>query len=130
MAIREIDPIGQAIIATEKEIAGAAWGDEEPVLDETGDRTIEEMGEGLEGQHEPDDDETEGEESAEASESEEGEGEADEEAEGEGETEKAAKARDKEKPAEVVADSRDRVPAKRLREQTERTRAIEAERDA
>ena len=132
MAIRTIDPIGEAITATEKEIAGAAWDQEESVLDETGDRTVEQMGAGLEGQHEPDDDdelpEEDGSEGDE--ESEEGEGEGDEEAEGEGETEAAGdKPADKEKP-EVVPDSRDRVPAKRLREQTERTRAIEAERDA
>jgi hypothetical protein len=130
MARYEVDLIGEAITATEKEIAGAAWGNEEPVLDETGDKSLETMGEGLEGQHEPDedDDDAEGDETEADAESEEGEGEA------EGETEPAAAQADagKEKPeaAEVVPDSRDRVPAKRLREQTERTRAVEAERDA
>lgn len=132
MATRVIDPIGQAITATEKEIAASAWGNEEPVLDETGDRTVETMGEGLEGQHEPDDDdgETEGEESEVETESDDGEGEGDEEAEGEVEA-AGDKPADKAKPEpEIAPDSRDRVPAKRLREQTERTRAVEAERDA
>lgn len=122
MAVREIDPIGQAIIATEKEIAGEAWGNEEPVLDETGNRSNEEMGEGLEGQHEPDDDETEGEESE--AESEEGEGEAGEETEGE--TEAAVQTAEKDKPADKPQVS---IPPRRLREETERATAAEAERD-
>lgn len=136
MAMREVDLIGQAMIATEKEIAGSAWGNEEPVLDETGSRQLETMGDGLEGQHEPDDedDETEGEEAEGKSESEEGEGQAEgEQQEAEGETNpdaaKADAGKDKPEAAEVVPDSRDRVPAKRLREQTERTRVVEAERD-
>jgi hypothetical protein len=121
MAMREVDPIGQAIIATEREIAGEAWGTEEPVLDETGDRTNEEMGEGLEGQHEPDDDDeaAEGDEAEGAEESETEEGEA--EAQAEGETEAAAQAGDKGKPTEPEG----RVPPGRLREQTERARAAE-----
>jgi len=139
MAIREVDAeaIGNAIIATEKEIAGDPWGIEEATLDETGDRTVEMMGEGLEGQHEPDDDDDEGDEddeSSEASESEEGEGEAGEAADksADGEAKPEPKEGDgKEKPlAEVAPDSRDRVPARRLREQTDRTKAVEAERDA
>src|ERR1700735_1511027 len=70
--IREVDAISDAIIATEREIAGNAWGleDTDPA-DETGDRALESMGEGLEGQHEleEDDDTTlEGEESDEESE--------------------------------------------------------------
>jgi hypothetical protein len=135
MAVREVDLIGEAIAATEKEIAGEAWGNEEPVLDETGDRSVEMMGEGLEGQHEPDDDDgaAEDDESEDEAESEDGEGE-DGAARTDGKSEQAeAKAdagKGKPEAGEVVPDARDRVPARRLREQTERTRAVEAERDA
>lgn len=127
MAIREIDAIGDAIIATEKEVAGEAWGDEETEgLDASGDRSNETMGEGLEGQHEPDDnDEDEGEKSESESE-EEGEGEAEEGAEGE--TEPAAKANGEDKPK--AAEPEGRVPPGRLRERTAERDAAVAERDA
>lgn len=49
------DPISAAITETEKEIAAGAWDIEEHTLDDTGDRSLEQMGEGLEGQHEPGD---------------------------------------------------------------------------
>jgi len=51
--VREVDAIGEAITATEREIAGEAWDieDTDPA-DETGDRALESMGDGLEGQHE------------------------------------------------------------------------------
>lgn len=130
MATRVIDPIGQAITATEKEIAAAAWGNEEPVLDETGDRTVETMGDGLEGQHELDDDDetTEGGESEVETESEEGEGESDEGAEGEAEA--AAEADDKGKPeARAEGEREGRVPSGRLREANERAKAFETQRD-
>lgn len=129
MAIREIDAIGDAIIATEKEIAGDPWGDEETEgLDASGDRSNETMGEGLEGQHEPDDnDEDEGEESESESESEEeGEGEADEEAQGE--TKPEAKANGEDKSARTEPEGR--VPPGRLRERTAERDAAVAERDA
>src|ERR1051326_1620285 len=125
MAMREVDVIGAAMTATEKEIAGAAWGDEEPVLDETGDRTVETMGDGLEGQHEPDDedDETEGDESEGEVESAEGEG---------GEAEPEVKEPEGEdKPAtKAEGEKEGRVPSGRVREQTKRAEAAEAERDA
>ena len=124
MAMRVVDdPISQAMTATEKEIAAGAWGDEDPVLDETGDRTIEQMGEGLEGQHEPDDDddETEDDESEDEAESEEGdEDEAEPEVKEPGEAKPAVKAE---------GDREGRVPPGRLREAAERARAAEAERD-
>jgi hypothetical protein len=124
MATRVIDPIGEAITATEKEIAGAAWGDEEPVLDETGDRTIETMGEGLEGQHEPDDDDetAEGEEPEDEAESEEGEGD-----DGEAEPE-VKEPPGEEKPAVRAEGEREgRVPSGRLREANERAKALETQ---
>ena len=46
-----------AIIGTEKEVFSEAFGKDDLTLDETGDRSIEGMGDGLEGQHEPDDEE-------------------------------------------------------------------------
>lgn len=59
MAIQEVDALSTAMVATEMEIAGEAWGQDEAVLDESGDRSLEQMGEGLEGQHDEDDDESE-----------------------------------------------------------------------
>lgn len=115
--------ISDAIDATSNEIFGAAFGQEETVLDETGDRSIEGMGDGLEGQHEAD--EAEGEESEDETES---EGESEREAK-DGETEKeaaqAATQQDDQKPQEREG----RVPPGRLREAAERARAAEAERD-
>lgn len=56
MAERDDDLLGQAIANTEKEIWASAMDEKEAVLDESGDRTPEQMGEGLEGQIEPEDD--------------------------------------------------------------------------
>lgn len=122
--------ISDAMISTEKEIAGDAWGDEEIAQDETGDRTLEAMGDGLEGQHEPDDDEeeTEGEESEGESEEESDEEEGEK---AEGEAKPAAKANGEAKPAaKAEPEPQGRVPSSRLREANDRTRAVEAERDA
>lgn len=52
----EDELLNDAIIATEQEIFGEAFGKEGTVLDESGDRSNEQMGDGLEGQHEPEDD--------------------------------------------------------------------------
>jgi hypothetical protein len=127
--------LGQAIADTENEIFSEAFGDKEPVLDDSGDRTHEEMGEGLEGQQEPpdeDDDDDESEESEgeeEEGEPEEGEGEEGEEAEAEEEEESEPEEAETEAKAEAPkAETKPdgRVPAGRLREQTERaTRAEE-----
>lgn len=124
---KEDDILREAIIGTEREIFGDAFGQEDTTLDETGDRSLEAMGDGLEGQVEPNDDEDEPEETDE----EEGEGEGEDgkpankkaAAEGEEELEPEAKADDKQD------DQRGRVPPGRLREQTEARRAAEAERD-
>jgi hypothetical protein len=130
MALREVDPIGAAIISTEKEIAASAWDQEESVLDESGDRTVEQMGEGLEGQHEPDDDdeETEGDEPEGDEESEDGKGEPEKDAKGKTDAEPKEGA-DKAKPEVKAEEPQGRVPAGRLREQTERATAAETERD-
>ncbi|MBV8664616.1 MAG: hypothetical protein JO107_16125 [Hyphomicrobiales bacterium] len=121
---REGDILRDAIIATDKEIFGDAFGQEETVLDESGDRSLEAMGSGLEGQHEPDDEEED--EPAEGAE----QGEA---AEAETETSETPEAKAKTEEAPATEQRQDehqgRVPAGRLREQTERTRAAETERD-
>jgi hypothetical protein len=129
-AVTDLD-ISDAIIATEREIAGTAWDieDTDP-LDETGDRTLESMGEGLEGQHEHEDDE-----GAEGSEEQEGDEESEGEDQGEGETEgedAAAKAAAAAKGPEGQQQEqpRGRVPSGVLREAQEQRRAVEAERDA
>ena len=127
MAIREVDAISDAIIETEKEIAGAAWGNEETeALGEAGDHSLEELGGGLEGQHDADDDETEGEDA-------DGETESD----GEGEAEPAGAAEAKKPDAETEGERKPaaeqpegRVPPGKLREANERARAAETERDA
>lgn len=116
---READILAEAVAATEMEIFNAAFGKEEAVLDETSDRSLEGMGDGLEGQIEPDEDEAE--EEGEESESEE------ESEEGEGEPEDKAKQPDPKDAKEQQPEGR--VPAGRLREQTERAKAAEAERE-
>lgn len=139
--VRENEPeitdadISNAIIETEKEIAGAAWGDEETeAADPTGDRSLESLGEGLEGQHE--DEEAEGSEEAEGEESEGEDGE--DEGEGEDAEEQplaaSQKADGEPKPEGQQDAPRGRVPAGRLREANEAKRnaeaALEAERNA
>lgn len=122
--------IDNAVDATSMEIYASAWGDDEPVLDETGDRSIEGMGEGLEGQTEVEDEDAE----AEGGEGEDSEAEGDGKEgddgktgkEGEGDAAAAKAAADKlaaEKPPEG------KVPPGRLREETARAKAAETERD-
>lgn len=134
--VREVDAISDAIIETEREIAGEAWGIEDTErADSTGNRALESMGDGLEGQHEAaeededaegSEEETEGEESDE--EAEDGEDEEGEDAETEpaGEVKTGQQNREQE-PA-------GRVPSGKLREEAEKRRlaetALEAERTA
>lgn len=115
----------EAIAGTEREIFGEAFGQEDgPILDETGDRTREALGEGLEGQHEPDEEEDEGEEA-------EGKDEAEEPEKVEAKAEIKPEAKEaKPEPPEVDVDSKGRVPSRILRERTETLRAAETERDA
>jgi hypothetical protein len=132
MATQDIDIIGNAITATEKEIAGAAWDDEERfALDETGDRSQEGMGDGLEGQQEDDEDDERGVET-------------EEEELPEGETQAEVREPEGEKPP-VQAEGKDgklqgepakpedktngRVPPAVHRQAAERARAAEAERE-
>lgn len=125
MADKEQDILRDAMIETDKEIFGDAFGQESTVLDDTGDRSLEDMGDGLEGQHEPDEDDGEaGEEDDEAAET------AEAKAKAEADAKAAAEAGKAPKPGEAQAEPQGRVPAGRLREQTERTRAAETERDA
>lgn len=119
MAIREIDAITDAIIETEREIAGSAFDQEETERDDSG-RSLEEMGDGLEGQHDAEDDEAEGETEAELTEAEEAE-------RAEAEAEAAAKG----EPKPVIPEQpQGRVPPGEYRKVAERARAAEAERDA
>jgi hypothetical protein len=122
MARESDDPITAAIIATNKEIAGDAWGNEETdALDASGDRSLEDLGEGLEGQHEADG-EVEGEEAGD---------ELDTNAKVvETEPEPvAAKPGDKQVVEPTRTEPEGRVPPARYREVSERARAAETERD-
>ena len=110
--------IREAMRATEREVFGEAFGNDEPVLDETGDRSLEEMGTGLEGQHEPDeDDEPETEETGDETETPEPKT---------GETEGKDKPTEATPKPEVEPEPKGRVPAGRLREETKRAQAAEA----
>lgn len=130
MAIREVDAISDAIIATEREIAGEAWGQEETdALDETGDRSHEDLGEGLEGQHEAGDEIEDDGEDADGDEEVDGEGDDEGKGQTEAEIAAAAKAAGEPKPA-ARTEPEGRVPPGRYREVAERARAAEAERDA
>lgn len=113
MADREDDILSDAVIETNKEIFSEAFGKEDLTLDETGDRSREAMGDGLEGQHEPDEDENED------------ETETPEEVSAKTATEPEVKVE-----PEVEEDSKGRVPSRILRERTLTLRAAETERDA
>lgn len=111
---KDDDLLGNAIIATEKEIAAGAWDAEADALDPSGDRSLEEMGDGLEGQHEEPEEEVDPEEK------------------------ETPEEKPEDKPAELEVktgevippeESKGRVPAGRLREEAEARRKVEAERD-
>jgi hypothetical protein len=112
------DILRDAIIGTEREIFGDAFDKEELTLDETGDRSTEAMGEGLEGQKEPEDEDEEADEESEAKEGE------------EEKSEETSETKVEEKTEEAAHEAQGRVPSGRLREEAEKTRAAQAERDA
>jgi hypothetical protein len=128
--IREVDAISDAIAETEKEIAGDAWGNEETSAhDETGNRSLEAIGGGLEGQNELEDeagseehdgDETEGEEAEEGEDGEETEG-----SEGETGQEGKGETKPESKTGEQREQTQGRVPSGKLREEAERRRLVE-----
>lgn len=134
-ALPEESPIdlNAAIAATEEEVMRDAMGDEP--LENDGDRSLEEMGEGLEGEVE----EAEGEDDAEGDEDgeEEGETEGEEDAEGDAEAEdedEPVAARDRQDEREPrgrdqrQGQERERgVPPHRLREATETNRRLQDE---
>lgn len=123
--------ISTAIIATEKEIAGAAWGEEDTdALDATGDRSMEDMGDGLEGQIEPDDDDDAGGEDADGEAESEGDGETAEAAAAAAAAEKSGKDGQPEKKPDGRTEPGGRVPSGEYRKVADRARAAEAERDA
>lgn len=121
-----------AIAATQTEIFDAAWDKEESVLDESGDKSREEMGEGLEGEHEP---EEEAELEAEGAENgAEGDGKAKPEGEQEpARDDKGKFAKDgKAEPEKVVepdpkTGKDHRVPVRELTSEREKRQAAEAE---
>jgi ribosomal protein L29 len=126
MATESSDPITAAMIETEKEVAGFAWGDEDTeASDPSGDRSLEGMGDGLEGQHEAEDDaEADGEDA---------DGDAETEAaaaEAEAAAALAAAEAGKKPPVAAEPPEGGRVPSGKLREANEARRAAEAERDA
>lgn len=113
--------ISDLISATEQEIYDDAFDKEEgTVLDETGDRSLETMGEGLEGQHEPE--EPNEDEETQSEEGQEGEGQ---------DPAVSTKDKDAQSQQEQRQEQRTdpRIPPGRLREANERARASEAERD-
>jgi hypothetical protein len=118
MANESSDPITAAMIETEKEVAGFAWDNEETeAADPSGDQSLEDMGDGLEGQHEAEDD-VDGEEA-------EGEEVSEDEA-----AAAKAKADEGEQPKPVTTEQpQGRVPPGEYRKVSERARAAEAERD-
>jgi hypothetical protein len=123
MSEREISPLedkllGQAVANTESEIFRSAMDMSEPDEAEEGDRSREEMGEGLEGQHEAslaedESDEAEGEE-----------GEAEAETDGEEQPE-AKEPKGKTEPEAQRDDKGQFVPRSRLKEETAKLRTIE-----
>src|SRR6185437_10147262 len=122
MATKDDDILRDAIIGTEKEIAAAAFGEEDLTLDETGDRGLEAMGDGLEGQVEPEDEDDE------ADSPDDGE---DEDKHPSEEPENPDAVEAKAEPTKVEPEEpKGRVPAGRLREEAERARTAIAERDA
>lgn len=139
MPTRESDALSAAMAATDQELFASALGDDPAVHDETGDRSLEQQDDGLEGKVED-----EGKEEAEAVAADE-DGEAKED---EGETAEKGpkkdpatgkfvkadaeeKAEEKPEGEEPVKDEQiGRVPSARLRQATEKTKAAEAERDA
>ncbi len=129
--IREVDAISDAIIATEREIAGNAWGleDTDPA-DETGDRALESMGDGLEGQHEAEEDDDAGSEEQEGDDGTEAdEGTTDEAAAAEAET--AGKKEGEEPPLKTgEQQTQGRVPSSEHRRLREERDAIKTERDS
>lgn len=115
----DMEILREAMIETEKEVFGEAFGQEETTHDETGDKSLEDMGTGLEGQHE--DEEEEGEETETEEEGEEGEQPEPPETKVKPEDGKTKPEGDK---------PTGQVPPGRLRQAGERARAAEAERDA
>lgn len=124
---KDDDLLSNAIIATEREIASAAWGEEDSgPLDPTGDRSLEAMGDGLEGQRDPEDDDVEDPDDG-----------TDDDAHPKDEPEnpdaveaKDGKDKSETKPGEQTQqDPQGRVPSGVLREANERARAVAAERD-
>jgi hypothetical protein len=126
MADADSDLLRDAIIGTEKEIFGEAFGQESTTLDDTGDRSLEAMGEGLEGQHEPDEDDEDGEGDDQIAQ----QGKADKDT-ADLKDDKPAKEGDE--PDQKLTDRQEaqgRVPAGRFRAKSEEARAAQAERDA
>jgi hypothetical protein len=121
---KDDDILRDAIIGTEKEIFSEGFGKDELTQDPTGDRSLEAMGDGLEGQVEPEEDDD-------AEDPDDG---SDDDAHPSEEPENpdAVEAKEKTEPktGEVIPpEPQGRVPAGRLREEAERARAAIAERD-
>lgn len=123
---KDDDILRDAIIGTEKEIFAEGFGKEDLTLDETGDRGLEAMGDGLEGQVEPEDNDDD-EETENPDENSDENQEPSEEPEKSEEPEAKAESEPK---AETQQEPKGHVPPGRLREEANKARAAIAERDA
>ena len=121
---KDDDILRDAIIETDKEIFAEGFGKDELTLDESGDRSLESMGDGLEGQVEPEDEDDDDADSPD--DGEDAGPHPSEEPENPDEVEAKAETTPKGEPEEPKG----RVPAGRLREEAERARTAIAERDA
>lgn len=140
MARDNSDPIDAAIEATDKEMFAEALKADVPVHDDTGDRGLEQQGDGLEGRMGGDDIDAETEvEAEEGKEAATEDGEAETEAEAKPDEADKGPAKDPKTGKFVKADAKDekpadkepgRIPPARLREESEKRRALETERDA
>lgn len=114
--------VGQAVADTETEVFADALGDDE--LDNDGDTSLEEMGEGLEGDDlEQEPEPGEGEEGEEGGEAEDAEDGAEAEGDGDGTADAGHQRRDERTPVDREQHDRRGVPPGRLREEAQARRA-------
>ncbi len=144
MADNDDDKIlNEAIAATQKERFAQVWGDDDPVLDETGDRSLEQLDDDLDS----DDESEEADEKSAKSEEDKVDEKSDDKEKSDRDEKGRFVAKDKDEGKDEDADAKaeksdaksekseardqeGRVPSARLREQTERATRAETERDA
>lgn len=134
MSEREISPLedkllSQAVANTENEIFSSAMDLSDTDDSEEGDRSVEEMGEGLEGQHEAEVSEEDDEPDAEGEEEDAGEGESEQD-DRERDDKGRFKASEQQKPKAEGDDKGRMVPRSRLNEEANKRRELEEARKA